>query len=142
LSLYTRGLDAFGGTNVFGLAHGYLDLTNSSQPGLSQIIEGQDNNGTLKAVDAAYSGPPDGYLSSDKPTQNTYDGSISGAAVCGLAATLAADVSTIDSANAAYSKFGPNSNSALRYFLQSLPSSSWANVPFLWGYNTSIPGVN
>jgi serine/threonine protein kinase len=48
-------------------------------------------------------------------------------------------------ANITYNQYGPNSNSALHYMLQSLLSllgSSWYHIPFtLVGYGTPLPGL-
>ena len=141
LAAYTRGLDAFGGVNVLGAAHAYLVFTDGN--GTTTFFEGQDQGGSLKAVGSRYSGPPNGYLPSDKPASNNPIGVEAGTSICDLFNTLETDVAKINSnKNVAYNKYGPNSNSVFRYFLQSLPSSSWVNVPSLIGYNSSIPGLN
>jgi RHS repeat-associated protein len=141
LTAYERGLDAFGGVNVLGAAHTYLVFTD--QNGVTTYFEGQDQGGSLKAVGSRYSGGSGGYLSSDKPSSDTPLGVEAGASICDLFKTLQGDVTKIDALkNVRYNKYGPNSNSVFHYFLQSLPSSGWVNVPFfLQGYNTAIPGL-
>ena len=75
----------------------------------------------------------------------TNDGTINGPQVCAALATLQTDAATINGANISYVITGPNSNSALRYMLQSLQSllgSSWYSIPgTLFGYNTLLPGL-
>jgi hypothetical protein len=65
--------------------------------------------------------------------------------VCAALAILDADANKINGANITYRDFGPNSNTALRYFLQSLSSllgSSWYSIPgSLLGYNSGLPGL-
>jgi hypothetical protein len=68
----------------------------------------------------------------------------SGANVWNWANILQGDVMRLNSIKSVtYNKYGPNSNSVLRYFLESLPSMRWVtDLPFLIGYGTRIPGVN
>jgi hypothetical protein len=142
--VYERGLDLFNGVIVGGFAHAYIVFTDSANPNLPVFFEGQENsNKNLIAVGAIGSGPPNGHLSSDKPANDTPEGSTSSAAVCNWLSILQNDVKTVNSAPAIpYSIWGPNSNSVLAYFLSTLPNTKWYQNPSLVGFGDCLPGVN
>ena len=154
-TIYERGLDALGGIVVGGAAHTYIAETDTSLPGQIEYFEGQRSQyttpqGTSDLLQGyyGYTKGPLGAYPSDNPASNTPEGTLSGSQYCGLTATLANDVSKINSANIAYGLLGPNSNSVLRYFIQSLPvppSGIWyqlATLANLIGFPTSLPGLN
>lgn len=125
--------------------HGSLDFTASigSTVAAQDVIEGfTDDSGLLQAAVTPGNTGPVGNLAGT----GTNDGTITGPQVCGAFATLEADVATINGANIKYNRFGPNSNSALRYMLLSLLSqlgSSWYSIPSTRvGYYAPLPGVN
>ena len=123
--------------------HGYLDLT--SPLGIL-IFEGLHIGSLIKA-----GGGPLGVFDPNKPSQDTNDGSITGTYVCGAAGILESDVWNINNAkNITYEPLGPNSNSVLRYMLQSInyltfPTGlPWYTIPITMqfaGYYVLLPGV-
>jgi hypothetical protein len=150
LEVESRPLDRFGIRHGPDL-HGYLTFTTSAAPNVDTIIEGL-HNGKLLGAGIGSPGAPEGQAgNSDNPQSNTDDGSITGAAVCAAFSILESDASKIKNADIAYHGIlGPNSSSALRYFLTSLSSllasfGNWYTIPKsmqLFGYNASLPGLN
>jgi RHS repeat-associated protein len=156
LSFEYRGLYGVGALSGVA-AHGYLDFT--AADGSNYIIEGQQvsqggNASVLQTCVAASCYP------NDHPSTDPSAGSISGPQVCDWFTTILQAATQIDQANIAYNANGPNSNSALNYILQQLPSSSWYTVPYyvapvfnpftggvttftfgLIGFYTSLPGL-
>lgn len=138
LTLYSRSLDWFGVRHLPINLHGYLDLTNGDD---STFFEGLHAPGNLLKA---------GSGTGNNPSVNQNDGSISGPAVCSAFYTLSHDEAEINGApNITYNgRMGPNSNSVLRYMLQSLniigSPSAWYTVPFamqVFGYWKAIPGL-
>ena len=136
LTVYSRSLDRIGIRNIPINLHGYLDLTT---PFGSYIFEGLHVGNLLQA----------GSDGGNNPGVDQNDGSINGPWVCGALPTLDTDETKINGANISYSGIGgPNSNSALRYMLQSLnifsAPTSWYSIPFpmqVFGYWTLLPGL-
>lgn len=141
LQLDVRGLDALRGRDFFGIAHGYLSMTYSNLPGYTSIFEGQWQGDDLKG----YAGKL-GLRSypSDNPKNDSTGETMVGPQVCAFAGVLNVDVDELNNLNIVYKKLGPNSNSFLRYMLQSLPGGvgNYFVVPFLWGFNARLPGLD
>jgi RHS repeat-associated protein len=133
-------LNAFGGYGPD--LHGSLYWTSSIGSTLvaQDVIEGYVSNAGL--LNAAVQPGNIGPVGNPAGT-GTNDGTTKGPQVCAALTTLQTDVGNINGANITYNRFGPNSNSALRYMLQSLQSllgSTWYNIPWtLVGYGTKLP---
>jgi len=116
--------------------HLFLDFTPAYGP--SQMVEGEHTGKLLTAT------------TNGDSTFGHGDGPVQGPAVCAALPILAADVSRINGGNITYSALGPNSNSAMRYMLQSISYltalfGQWYGVPDVilstGGYYAPLPGV-
>jgi hypothetical protein len=136
LEVESRPLGYFGFKSLPDL-HGYLVFTSSLG---TDIIEGL-HTGKLLTASANSLGI------GDNPISDTDDGSITGTAVCGALPILQKDASKINLSNITYNGvLGPNSSSALSYFLESvnylLIDGPWYTIPLsmlTFGYNTPLP---
>ena len=116
--------------------HLFLVFTGLNGP--PETIEGEHSGNLLKATMTG-----DSLFGHD-------DGSVTGPAVCAAEPMLASAVSRINNAKIAYQNLGPNSNSAMRYLLQSISYlqflfPSWYHIPWeivtLGGYFAPLPGL-
>jgi RHS repeat-associated protein len=143
VSVYDRLIDSVHGIPIPGARHGYILFT-ASILGIEidrRFYEGQKDGQRLIASSATHKkedGKP-GYSPSDRPDRDRKDGEIKGVEICAWIAILEFDVDRVNSVYIRYRLFGPNSSSALRYMLQSLPAQF--NMPFMIGYGTKLPGV-
>jgi RHS repeat-associated protein len=122
--------------------HGALDFTwTVGTSNVLYVAEGYPNSHNQLVAEVALGIGPVG----NTPGGGSNDGSITGPQVCGALDILETAAFQINSANITYNNWGPNSNSVLRYMLQSLNSllgSSWYSIPWtLVGYNTLLPGL-
>ena len=142
LTLHYRGVDAPLATYFGG--HSYLTFKNPAT-GKFAVIEGFQTEQEKLSAQVSFNGIG---LIINSPTSDRSFGSVTGAFVCDWLSTLEAAVVRVKNAINDYKVFGPNSNSATRYFLDLLkqftPSGvgSWFSVPRrAWGWGSTIQGV-
>ena len=103
------------------------------------VFEGEHSGTQLTAVDTYTGDGP--ALPRDNPFRDHLDGTLTGPEVCDWLAILDGAASNINGANICYRGFGPNSNSALRYMLGSLPDQTWYHMPWMIGWGSLLPGI-
>jgi hypothetical protein len=121
--------------NLPGAQHGYIEFIDAS--GAEFFAEGYKQGKTLEG---GYR-PNGQQLPRDNPLKDHYDGGLSGSDVCKWGARLSGDADTVNDAGIRYHWYGPNSSSVLRYMLNSLPDTSWFNMPWMIGYGSLLPGI-
>lgn len=120
-----------------GAKHGYIVLTDANNR--SHVFEGQDQKGRLVASDDFNRINP--QLRGNDLKKNKKRGEQSGADVCDWLSILENDARQVNSVHIKYSGLKINSNSVLRFMLQSLPDQSWYRMPRMVGWKYRLPGV-
>jgi RHS repeat-associated protein len=137
IKVYDRPIENPVGSLVHmpGALHGYILFLDMYGQNV-YYAEGQHQGKLLQA----YVGLGEGALPGEIPTKNHLDGSRSGLDVCFWLGSLKRDAEWINDLDIPYRWRGPNSNSVLSYMLNSLPDTSWFNMPFMVGYGTRLVG--
>lgn len=138
IEVYHRGIEAFHGLPIPGAKHGYIILRDVL--GFAHLFEGQNEKKTGKLI-AADTFNHGAALPRDLPLKDRRDGKTTGTEVCAWLIILEIDAIRVNAANIRYRGFGPNSNSVLRFMLQSLPDQTWYHMPFMIGWKSRLPGV-
>jgi RHS repeat-associated protein len=140
ISVFNRPIEATHGLNIPGAQHGYILFTvvNPDDSVNTFYFEGAKDGSTLTAIDTSSGGT---HLSSDVPSKNHWDGTMSGEDICSWLSILQQAASDVNAADIKYHVLGPNSTTALVYMLSNLPQTSWVNLPFMVGATSTLPGL-
>ena len=139
IEVFNRPIEATHGANIPGAQHGYILFVDPS--GDAYVFEGKKDGYTLTAVDTSSDPSLVPALAKDDPSHDHLDGRHIGPEVCDWLTILQQDASEVNAASIHYHWYGPNSNSVLRYLLESLPNQNWYKMPLMIGYNSLLPGI-
>jgi hypothetical protein len=137
IQVFERGIEALKGAPIPGAKHGYIVLTDAE--GQDHVFEGKNVDGRLMAVDDFKKVSK--QLPGNNPKKNKKRGEKSGSDVCDWLSILENDASQVNAVDIKYNFKGPNSNSVLRFMLQSLPDQSWYKMPRMVGWKYKLPRV-